>query len=72
MLYDLCKIDNFIKINWFFNAFYGRNINTISYLMSLPLKVLITGTNKGIGNELVKLFLACNPNTQIFATSREP
>jgi NAD(P)-dependent dehydrogenase (short-subunit alcohol dehydrogenase family) len=39
--------------------------------MNLPLKVLITGTNKGIGNELVKAFLKYNPNSVIYATSRE-
>ena len=38
--------------------------------MKIPLKVLITGTNKGIGNELVKQFLRKNPNAQIYATSR--
>lgn len=29
--------------------------------MNNYLKVLITGTNKGIGNELVKVFLKRNP-----------
>jgi short-subunit dehydrogenase len=39
--------------------------------MNLPLKILITGTNKGIGNELVKQFLKFNQNSTIYATSRE-
>lgn len=39
--------------------------------MNSPLKVLITGTNKGIGNELVKIFLKRNPKAIIYATSRE-
>ncbi len=36
-----------------------------------PLKVLITGTNRGIGNELVKQFLKKTPNSLIYATSQE-
>lgn len=32
--------------------------------------VLITGTNKGIGYELVKIFLQHNPDYNIYATSR--
>lgn len=39
--------------------------------MNNSLKVLITGTNKGIGHELVKIFLKRNPNAMIYATSRE-
>lgn len=39
--------------------------------MNSSLKVLITGTNKGIGNELVKIFLKQNPKAIIYATSRE-
>jgi len=35
-----------------------------------PLRVLITGTNKGIGYDLVKIFLKRNPETVIYATSR--
>jgi NAD(P)-dependent dehydrogenase (short-subunit alcohol dehydrogenase family) len=39
--------------------------------MQRSLNVLITGTNKGIGNELVKLFVKRQPNAVIYATSRE-
>lgn len=39
--------------------------------MNSPLKVLITGTSKGIGRELVKVFLRCNPQSIIYAASRE-
>lgn len=35
------------------------------------LTVLITGTNKGIGRDLVKTFHQKNPDTLIIATSRE-
>ena len=35
------------------------------------LKVLITGTNKGIGYDLVKVFLKKQPEATIFATSRD-
>lgn len=40
-------------------------------MMNSPLRILITGTNKGIGNELVKQFLMKTPNALIYATSRE-
>lgn len=36
-----------------------------------PLKVLITGSNRGIGCELVKAFLRLNPNASVYATSIE-
>jgi NAD(P)-dependent dehydrogenase (short-subunit alcohol dehydrogenase family) len=36
-----------------------------------PLRVLITGTNKGIGRDLVRIFLKRNPEAVIYATSRE-
>lgn len=35
------------------------------------LTVLITGTNKGIGLDLVKIFLKNQPEAIIYATSRE-
>ena len=34
------------------------------------LTVLITGTNKGLGLDLLKLFLKNNPKATIYATSR--
>lgn len=39
--------------------------------MSSPLKILITGSNRGIGCELVKAFLRLNPNSSIYATRIE-
>ena len=36
-----------------------------------PLKVLITGSNRGIGCELVKAFLRLNPNASVYATNIE-
>lgn len=39
--------------------------------MQHPLKVLITGSNRGIGFELGKAFLRLNPNASIYATSIE-
>lgn len=39
--------------------------------MNNQLTVLITGTNKGIGRDLVKTFLTLCPNSIIYATSRE-
>lgn len=39
--------------------------------MKHPLKVLITGSNRGIGFELGKTFLRLNPNASIYATSIE-
>jgi len=39
--------------------------------MNQALKVLITGTNKGLGNDLVKIFINKNPETIVYATSRE-
>ena len=38
--------------------------------MNKNLTVLITGTSKVLGNDLVKLFLNNNPNSTIVATSR--
>lgn len=35
------------------------------------LTVLITGTNKGLGHDLVKLFLKNHPEAIIYGTSRE-
>jgi short-subunit dehydrogenase involved in D-alanine esterification of teichoic acids len=39
--------------------------------MDDKLTVLITGTNKGIGCDLVRIFHKMNPNSVIIATSRE-
>ena len=39
--------------------------------MEQQLTVLITGTSKGIGKDLVRIFLEQNPNAVIYATSRE-
>lgn len=39
--------------------------------MNRNLRVLITGTNKGIGNDLVKIFYRNHENATIYATSRE-
>jgi NADP-dependent 3-hydroxy acid dehydrogenase YdfG len=39
--------------------------------MQRPLKVFITGSNRGIGFELGKTFLRLNPNASIYATSIE-
>jgi short-subunit dehydrogenase len=38
--------------------------------MNKNFTVLITGTSKGLGYDLVKLFLNNNPNSMIIATSR--
>lgn len=38
--------------------------------MDQLLKVLVTGTSKGIGFDLAKIFLTNNPNAVIYATSR--
>lgn len=38
--------------------------------MDKPLRVLITGTSKGIGQDLVKIFLSKHENSLIYATSR--
>ena len=46
-----------------------KYINDI--IMDDKLIVLITGTNKGIGCDLVKKFHKMSPNTVIIATSRE-
>jgi len=35
------------------------------------LTILITGTNKGLGFDLVKIFLKNHPEAIIYATSRE-
>lgn len=40
--------------------------------MKKSLTVLITGTNKGIGYDLVSIFLKRHPDVLIYATSREP
>ena len=40
-------------------------------MMSNSLKVLITGTSKGLGHDLVKIFGKKHPNSIIFATSRD-
>jgi NAD(P)-dependent dehydrogenase (short-subunit alcohol dehydrogenase family) len=40
--------------------------------MKKSLTVLITGTNKGIGYDLVSIFLKKHPDALIYATSREP
>jgi len=39
--------------------------------MNNNLRILITGTNKGIGNDLVKIFYKNHSNAIIYATSRE-
>jgi NAD(P)-dependent dehydrogenase (short-subunit alcohol dehydrogenase family) len=39
--------------------------------MQAQWRVLITGTNKGIGNDLVKIFLKRHPQAEVYATSRE-
>lgn len=39
--------------------------------MQAQWRVLITGTNKGIGNDLVKIFLKRHPQVEVYATSRE-
>lgn len=53
---------SFMAINEFMTIFLIK--------MSNLLKVLITGTNKGIGYELVKTFLKYSQNAVIYATSR--
>ena len=35
------------------------------------LNILITGTSKGLGYELVKIFLKKHPQATIYATSRD-
>lgn len=39
--------------------------------MEKSLTVLITGTNKGLGKDLVELFLKHHPQSLVYATSRE-
>jgi short-subunit dehydrogenase involved in D-alanine esterification of teichoic acids len=42
-----------------------------SYVYNMdPLTVLITGTNKGLGCDLVKIFYKLSPKALIIATSR--
>ena len=38
--------------------------------MKTAKNILITGTSKGLGNELVKIFLKKHPEVTIIATSR--
>lgn len=47
-----------------------QNDKIISAKMS-SLNVLITGTSKGLGHDLVKIFAKKHPNSVIFATSRD-
>ena len=35
------------------------------------LKVLVTGTSKGLGYDIVKIFLKRHPQATIYATSRD-
>jgi len=39
--------------------------------MNKPFTVLITGTSKGLGYDLVRIFLKKHPQAIIYATSRE-
>jgi hypothetical protein len=45
--------------------------NSLNRNMQAQWRVLITGTNKGIGNDLVKIFLKRHPQVEVYATSRE-
>ena len=39
--------------------------------MESHLNILITGTSKGLGEDLVKIFIQKNPQAVVYATSRE-